>query len=66
MKITITPAYKRTCNEALSHFAAARQWLEILKACEVDCVDEEERISADERIAQGMLSAMERIEGEPL
>lgn len=66
MKITITPADKRLCSEALSHCGAARQWLSILDSAGLDTKDEADQIAADERIAQGMLSAMERIEGEPL
>lgn len=66
MKISISPADKRVCNEALSHLAAARQWASILENGGLDCTDELDQIEADEKIAKGMLSAMERIEGEPL
>ena len=66
MKVQITPADLRACNEALSNLAAARQWASILQAGGVDVQDELDQISANERIAQGMLTAMERIQNEPL
>lgn len=66
MKVTITPADIRTCNECLSQLAASDQWLDIVEAGGIDVTDERDQNAANRRIAQGMLTKMESIRDEPL
>ena len=66
MKITISPADVRLANEALSRLAAARQWAAICQAAGVDVSPELDRIEANERIATGILRALETAQRETL
>lgn len=61
MKITVSPADIRACNECLSAIAGARQWGGILQAAGIDVTDEFDRLAANERIATGILQAAERL-----
>lgn len=65
MKISVNPADVKACNEALSQCAAARQWATIVEAAGIDMTDELRRVEANERIATGLLQAIERVRETP-
>lgn len=63
MKITITPADIRNVQEALSRIAAAQQWADIVSAGGIDITPIQDRINANKRICEGMLTKIENIQG---
>lgn len=65
MKIQVNPADVKACNECLSQIAAARQWAGVVEAAGVDMTDEKRRLDANERIATGLLQALERLREAP-
>jgi len=65
MKISVNPADIKACNEALSQCAAARQWATVVEAAGVDMSDELRQVEANERIATGVLQAIERVRETP-
>lgn len=64
-KIEISPADIRACNECLSCLAAAEQWASILEAAGIDVTPEKDRIAANKRIATGVLTQVQLLNGSP-
>jgi len=58
-KITISPADIRNCEQALSLLSAARQWAAVLQAGGVDLTSELDTVAANEKVATGVLQALQ-------
>ena len=63
MKPNVSPADVRNIREALSRLSVAQQWVDIVTSVGVDMTESADRIAANRRILEGLLSKVEPLVG---